>query len=152
MLYTLSELSCIDIYDLGTAGTALTRVKRFKNVVESVRSVCAQGTMDVGRIVSLKVVSPQESQIVHLIAVTSTGMRLYFTTTPSISQRPKGLDLIHVRPLPQGVDSGRQVVASFYEDGAFLVALGVEQTEDEDTLLGCTLDVANLLANRAALR
>ncbi|KAI6646340.1 Nuclear pore complex protein [Oopsacas minuta] len=104
-LYTLSVSGTISVYDMGAEGNIMSRVTSL--TLDSITQICcgAALTSDKGLfrpIVSIHTLSKTSSTNLHLIAVTKSGVRLYFTTTPNgILARPSLLALVHVR-LPPG--------------------------------------------------
>ncbi|KAJ5074710.1 nuclear pore complex protein nup155 [Anaeramoeba ignava] len=110
ILYTLSEQSVIICYDLGIEFDQCKHVATQSNIAKSATSVIPRGIsafdLDPLKIVHISPISDIESNVVNLVAITTKGVRLYFTTYPyfrrsdSYLERPSILDLIHVRFLP----------------------------------------------------
>jgi nuclear pore complex protein Nup155 len=82
-LYTRSEKGSIDIYDLGTGGQAMSRVafinisnivKSATNIARTVNRFCFKPSVCIAPIGST------ESTNLHLVAITASGVRLYFST------------------------------------------------------------------------
>ena len=113
ILYTLSEHNVIQVFYLGRSGTELHRVAVRNDVANEARrqsnmqldlcaqpfpmarvflTICFSATF---RIVSIHAVTMAESAQVHLVAVTSNGARLYFTTrrSPRLFGGPGGFNL-----------------------------------------------------------
>lgn len=109
---------------------------------------------------SIHVISKAESKKVHLVAITTTGYRLYFShhkdvlrmtfLSPTPDAPPNALELVHVR-LPPPVEAsgpglamqGQQrqngnIRATYYGCGTLLAAKIV--TEESDTLLTIATD------------
>ncbi|XP_042856337.1 nuclear pore complex protein Nup155-like [Penaeus japonicus] len=107
ILYTLSEKGTITVYDLDADGKNMSRVVAIphNNIMNAALQVAK--TVDKSNfksVVSLCPISTSESPHIHLVVVTGTGVRLYYTTMPLIGglpQRPSQLTLLHVR-LPPG--------------------------------------------------
>lgn len=110
VLYVLTEKGSIEVYDMGAQGTSLSRVARMTVGAISQRAMAIVKTLDsqiFKPIVSIAPIDLTESNFVHLVAVTQSGVRLYFSTyrqprTPlQLPSRPYTLELAHVR-LPPG--------------------------------------------------
>ncbi|XP_077969672.1 nuclear pore complex protein Nup155-like [Styela clava] len=127
ILYTRSEKGTITVYDLGVDGSSTTCVAQMK--MDSIRlrasaiaSTVAPSNFD--QIIHIATISKRESRNIHLVAVSRSGVRMYFMTTapapispppatningtpiqtPSTNianRRPHTLELVHVR-LPPG--------------------------------------------------
>ncbi|XP_069168199.1 nuclear pore complex protein Nup155 [Procambarus clarkii] len=107
ILYTLSDKGTITVYDLDSDGKNTSRVVSVphNNIMNAALQVAK--TVDKANfrgVVSLCPISTSESTHIHLVVVTGTGVRLYYTTIPLTggpNQRPVQLTLLHVR-LPPG--------------------------------------------------
>jgi len=161
LLYTLSDKSRITVYDLGSDGETFTVVASVSNVKKGAerlwyeaRSLQAK-TFDV---VSIAVVPPTSSAAVHLVAITVSGIRLYYTTIPRRSINyvlssstdtaggfrrfgPAVLELLHVRlPPSRSKEEDRsmwlayKVTEAFYTNGACVLA---DVVDGKDALI-CT--------------
>ncbi|WAR23622.1 NU155-like protein, partial [Mya arenaria] len=100
ILYCRTEKGTIQVYDLGVDGRGLSKVASIplQNIVHNASHVAR--TIDRSNFKPLVHIAPipsTESTNVHLVAITQTGVRLYFTTNPFGSQkgRPSMLTLIH---------------------------------------------------------
>eukprot|EP01113_Clastostelium_recurvatum_P037057 TRINITY_DN5381_c0_g1_i1.p1 TRINITY_DN5381_c0_g1~~TRINITY_DN5381_c0_g1_i1.p1 ORF type:complete len:1363 (+),score=368.70 TRINITY_DN5381_c0_g1_i1:65-4153(+) len=111
VLYTLSARGRISVYDLGQGGaeTILVAALEPEYLAQELSGRTGeQWTLDRLQIVTISPILDDETKDVHLIAITSSGYRMYFSTnrtltlTPitSPAQRPFQLKLIHVRPGP----------------------------------------------------
>jgi nuclear pore complex protein Nup155 len=142
ILYSKSSRNIITVYDLGNDGMSLARVAQmgFDDIARYTLS--ALRTTDkslVQSLVCLSVLPRSESSTLHLLAITTAGLRLYFTTTPNGEEgRPSLLALVHVR-LPPGFSPssaalrpGPSIHQAFYGKGTLL--LSASQTEEKDTL------------------
>ncbi|XP_066949536.1 nuclear pore complex protein Nup155 isoform X2 [Macrobrachium rosenbergii] len=107
ILYTLSDKGTITVYDLDADGKGTCRVVSVphNNIMNA--ALQAAKTVDKSNfkgVVSLCPISTYESPHIHLVVVTGTGVRLYYTTVNihgGPGQRPSQLLLLHVR-LPPG--------------------------------------------------
>ena len=112
ILYTRSEKETVGVIDLGKDGQGLERVITIttqKLVEEASRLVTTVETGNINPIVHLAVVPSVEDQMIHLLAVTGGGARLFLTTTTnSTDTRPNTLRFLHVR-LPTSAPPQRPV-------------------------------------------
>ncbi|XP_064386411.1 nuclear pore complex protein Nup155-like isoform X2 [Halichondria panicea] len=141
VLYTRSDNNTITAYDLGSDGKGLRRVASISMGRIVQRSLSALRSADktlVSPLVWISVIPASESLTLHLLAVTKSGLRLYFTTTPGgIAARPSLLALVHVR-LPPGYSPsstqrpGPTVHQVFYRKGVLVLSSSV--TEERDNL------------------
>lgn len=161
-LYTLSKENHISLIYLGQDGRDYVKIAKQTGIYQKASRFTDQYSQFVPdernfEIVSLHPVSPSESQVVQLMAVTSTGHRLYFSHFSDLNRlplngklvAPAGLVLAFVRPPLGPVTSfgygasldgprGAQIHQAFYSSGLFLAANSF--TEEMDRLLGITLD------------
>ena len=115
LLYTLLRNGAIEMYQLPTTGPGQTfdgppnKVARAGDVVRQAQAMVPNSPMLRSfKLASLEVISVREAGNgkVALVAVTTTGVRLYFThqrrgySYYSVSATPATLDLCHVRPPP----------------------------------------------------
>ena len=83
ILYTRSEKGTVGVFNLGKDGQGLERVITItmqKLVLEASRLVTTVETENITSIVHLAVVPSVEDQMIHLLAVTGGGARLFLTT------------------------------------------------------------------------
>ena len=112
-LYTRSTSDHISVVYLGPAGDMFTPITTLTAICKSAQVLCpGTPSLDIRNfsIAHLQPTLPNESKNVHLVAITSTGCRLYFTHSrmgyngysysSSRSGEPSGLHLMHVRPPP----------------------------------------------------
>jgi len=113
ILYTLSRQGTLIAYDLGQSGKdAPNRVGYIKDVVTQAQTMSSRMKDQKGnkstRVLGIEVIPISESRNIHLVAITSSAVRMYFSTTltnsmESIydsSKRPSTLEMIHVRLPP----------------------------------------------------
>lgn len=138
LLYTRTEKSSLQMYDLGNDGTSMRQVtsKSLSAVVN--QASCIARTIDTSNfkpIVGIKTLTRSESENIHLVAVTQAGVRFYFSACGG--DRPVSLDLVHVR-LPPGFtpSSAMQRPTSvgniYHKDNTFIMTSS--QTENKDFL------------------
>ncbi|XP_064486924.1 nuclear pore complex protein Nup155-like [Ornithodoros turicata] len=106
VLYTRSEKGTIQVFDLGPDGDQTSRVISVPIATTASMAASAASTVDASNfkpIVHIEPIQLRESLQVHLVAVTHTGVRLYFCTSSAQTPeaRPSTLCLLHVR-LPPG--------------------------------------------------
>lgn len=131
VVYTLHKGTEIEIYHLPTKDSSKppVRIARAKDICRHANMMCPNTTLlqpNEFLITWMKPISASESRNIHLVAVTSKGVRLYFTnqrtgwralsgyssvTSSSDPNVPTCLELIYVRPPPpagqtQSVEGG----------------------------------------------
>ena len=130
-MYTRSEKGAIQVFDLGSDGQQLTKVTAVSQ--QTIVKEAAKVALNVDKsnffpIVGINVVTNAESFHLGLVAVTASGVRLYFSTSDNntANLRPTGLTLMHVR-LPPGFaassPAGRptKVHMNYYKNGKGLL-------------------------------
>jgi len=139
ILYTRSEKGTVGVFDLGKDGLGMERVVSItaqKLVEEASRLAATVETGNLKPIVHLAVVPSEEDQLIHLVAMTGGGARLYLTTTTnSTDTRPNTLRLLHVR-LPPGFSPSAppqrpvKVHTGLYRAGLALLAASPAEAAD----------------------
>ncbi|XP_013406007.1 nuclear pore complex protein Nup155 [Lingula anatina] len=148
ILYTRSEKGTIQVFDLGEDGQGMSRVAAITQTTILQNAALVARTIDRSNfkpIIHIAAVTRNESTNVHLIAVTHTGVRLYFTTCyfGETRSRPSMLSLLHVR-LPPGfsaISTQQRPTNSHmahYKRGTLLLA--ASQSEDNDLLWALSPD------------
>lgn len=135
VLYTLHKGTEIEVHHLTTQDSSKPPVKiaRAKDICRHANMICPNTPLlqpSEFHITWMTPVSTEESRTIHLVAVTSKGVRLYFTTqrtgwralgsygsslATSDNSAPSCLELIYVRPPPppgqtQSVEGGMSVM------------------------------------------
>ncbi|XP_033636336.1 nuclear pore complex protein Nup155-like [Asterias rubens] len=151
ILYTRSERGTIQVYDMGSDGCSMSRVTAVSHYSMMKQAIFYARNIDRSnfkQVVHIAAIPCTESSRLHLVAVTQTGVRLYFTTIPfqggSIGgvhvgsrDRPINLCLVHIR-LPPGFTANASqyrptnVHAAVYSQGTMLLCCS--QTEESDHL------------------
>lgn len=138
LLYTRTEKSTIQLYDLGHDGASMRLVtsKSLSAIVN--QASCIARTIDTSNfkpIIGIQVLSKGESDSINLVAVTQAGVRLYFSACGF--DRPSSLDLVHVR-LPPGftpssvMQRPNAVSNIYHKQNTFIMTS--TQTENKDFL------------------
>lgn len=146
-MFTLNEVGDIEVFDLGNDGTSASRVHCKNSYAICKEAQNAAKTIDevnFKSIVSINAVEESDSVFINLVAVTKTGVRLYFTTTSLASpeQRPQELTLLHIR-LPPGFAASSistrpsSVHMSYYKKGNFIF---ISSYENKDSLWALSND------------
>ncbi|KAJ1921195.1 hypothetical protein H4219_000794 [Mycoemilia scoparia] len=181
-LYMLTQKSSIEIIYLGPKGNEFFRVFRHNNIATAASMICpsfTEGSSPDFRIVSIHVVPRSESRILHLVAITSGGTRLYFsaikrnmryyegtTAIPARHSIPETLDLVHVRlPEQQGYQSQNQQLGSYptgniaklpnfihtacYSNGVTIMANA--QNDEHDSIIGTAPDCGYILKQLSSM-
>ncbi|XP_038589686.1 nuclear pore complex protein Nup155 [Micropterus salmoides] len=146
-LFTRSEKGVLQVYDLGADGQGMSRVATMSqsSIVAAAGNIARTIDRSVFKpIVQISVIDRSESSDCHLLAVTHTGVRLYFSTThfapphqKHVAVRPSLLALVHVR-LPPGFSASStlqkpaKVHKALHSKGVLLMA--ASETEDSDIL------------------
>ncbi|XP_038049552.1 nuclear pore complex protein Nup155-like isoform X2 [Patiria miniata] len=149
VLYTRSEKGTIQVYDMGADGCSMRRVTAVSHYSMMKHAMYYARTIDRSnfkQIVHIAAIPCTESSRLHLVAVTQTGVRLYFTTIPfqggwlagvGARDRPVTLALVHIR-LPPGFTANAaqhrptNVHAALYSKGTLLLC--ASQNEESDQL------------------
>ncbi|XP_050420634.1 nuclear pore complex protein Nup155 isoform X2 [Adelges cooleyi] len=136
IIYTLSENSSVELYDLGYDGKSTSRVVSLShsNLEHQVSKMLR--TLEVAQMTtlsSIKVVEETESSNIHFMVVSKFGFRLYFSNGITSSTRPYTLQLIHIR-LPPGYNRSigepkpSSVQHVLYNRGTILMACDTDIT------------------------
>jgi nuclear pore complex protein Nup155 len=151
ILYALTSNSCIHGYWLGADGTGLSQFASRSNL-QNDASVKARiyGPNTELKIVSIFPVSVSESNRIHLIAICSSGVRLYFTTSPSYSEKPYALHIVHVdHPVRDMRNRTCKVQQSFFAFGCLLMAADMHPDTDQ-SIFALHFDMASKEQGSAA--
>ncbi|NWX18860.1 NU155 protein, partial [Aegotheles bennettii] len=138
----LSSIIELQVYDLGQDGQGMTRVTSLSQnaIVSAAGSIARTIDRSVFKpIVQIAVIENSESIDCQLLAITHTGVRLYFSTSQfkHPTARPSMLTLVHVR-LPPGfsassnVEKPAKVHRALYSKGVLLMT--ASENEDSDIL------------------
>lgn len=153
VLYTLSEDSLIDVYDLGEHGNSMLKVATLQRET-LLRGVPLMQTLP--QIVYISPIGTKESRQVQLVAISTSGDRYYFSifASPS-SRRPNSLVCVAMKALPDSVRYGAYgtsvsgsnlgqntenilVQEAFFDKGVFVMADA--RLEGMDTLYCIALE------------
>ncbi|XP_037068842.1 nuclear pore complex protein Nup155-like [Pollicipes pollicipes] len=97
VLYTRSEKSTVQVYDLGADGQQTVRVAALSQFSIAQAAAGIASSVDASNfrpIIDVSPVTAAESRLVHLVVTTQTGVRLYFSTGGAGSRpRPAGLHM-----------------------------------------------------------
>ncbi|KAI8391555.1 Nup133 N terminal like-domain-containing protein [Radiomyces spectabilis] len=170
VLYQLFNSSHIQVTYLGKDQTSFINVAKHTNIAHESNLMCPNSPLlDNAQFKIISIHPTLESKKYQLVAITSTGCRLYFTQykrTSNPSDGPTTLELIHVRTpptnnlqqnsaTPTSVSSNAgpspQVVGkTLYKDGVLLL---VNKINGEERLISACPDIGRLanLGARAGL-
>lgn len=148
ILYGRTQKGSIQVYDLGPDGKGMGRVASVSQQTILNSAALVARTVEKSNfksIVYISALTSAESANIHLVAITQTGVRLYFTTMPFGTQStgPSMLTLIHVR-LPPGFSAGaitqrpNNVHTAYHKKGTLLLVSS--QNEDNDLLWAVSSD------------
>jgi nuclear pore complex protein Nup155 len=143
LLYTLSEDSTIEMWDLGTSCDSISKVATY-----TVQQLCKDASQilrsdfKLSKLLSIYPVLISESHSIHLTAVSITGERFFFSSSEYISSkenRPKSTKLVKVRTrtvsneITYSVTSSERIHEVYYNRGVFIMA--DSKGEDLDNLI-----------------
>eukprot|EP00057_Strongylocentrotus_purpuratus_P015067 XP_011669541.1 PREDICTED: nuclear pore complex protein Nup155 isoform X1 [Strongylocentrotus purpuratus] len=145
ILYTRSEQGTLSVYDMGSDGKDMRKVTSIYYSSVLRETIAAAKTIDRShfkQLIHIAAVTSHESSYIHLVGVTHSGIRLYFSTTRGqygdvSKQRPSSLSLVHVR-LPPGFTANMSSVrptnvhVASYTKGCLMLC--ASQNEDSDRL------------------
>lgn len=149
LLYSLSAGGAIEAIHLGANGKEFRQFAHKSDICRAAAQLSQSAASKGCRIVSIHSLSSAESRRWQLVAVTSSGCRLYFsvyprdTATASLSpgatsfsqQVPTTLDLVHVRLPPTDLASSEdEIHTAIYSDGLLLAAR--ISNEEKDAVIG----------------
>ncbi|XP_071835712.1 nuclear pore complex protein Nup155-like [Apostichopus japonicus] len=138
IIYTRSEKGTLEVYDLGPDGQSMSRAAYLTKPSILHQAIQTARTIDrtnFHEIVHIAAIKSNESRYIHLVAITHSGVRLYFSTnhfdnfTYKSAHRPSTLALVHVR-LPPGFSPNAsaqrptKVHAAHYSKGSTLLCTG----------------------------
>lgn len=147
LLYVLTEKGAIEAWDMGEDSSTMKRIARITQNDIAYHAGNVLKTVDASvfkPVTALCPLTDEDCPNLHLLAVTQSGVRFYFSTTPlQIVQqpntmeppKPQGLYLLHVR-LPPGytpnatVGKPKQVHTAFYSQGSLLMVSSPQQEQD----------------------
>ncbi|KAJ8656471.1 hypothetical protein O0I10_007794 [Lichtheimia ornata] len=130
VLYQLFESSAIQVTYLGEDGLSFKNVVKNNKIHTAARLMCPSST-DINdfKISWIQPTTPAEAKSYQLVAVTSTGCRLYFTYYSQGSKSkgaPNTLELVHVRTPPPTLPESTYLSSSLYKQGVF-IAVGKKE-------------------------
>ncbi|KAF7722764.1 hypothetical protein EC973_002718 [Apophysomyces ossiformis] len=134
-LYILTEDSAIEVVYLADPKNAFVSLSKNTNIKDAASVKCPKiAGLTEFNIESLHVIPRIDSRESHLFAVTSTGLRLYFTCLTN------DLKLVHVRLPPAAgklwINSSHKIQRSYYHNGVFM-ASEREQSAKDSLLVTC---------------
>lgn len=154
LLYALGDDSSIQLFCLSSDDSEFTKISHSFDLFEQASRLCPAGLLNRKsfKIIAINVVEKHESAFIHLIAISSCGVKLYFTTlkrderacsrTQLLAARytPYSLEMVHVRLPPEGgrhKDARRMIHAwnpnihtALYARGVTIAASAISKQED----------------------
>ncbi|KAL1285999.1 Nuclear pore complex protein [Trichinella pseudospiralis] len=152
ILYTLHQSGAIEVYDLGVEGDCMDQVAYVsRRDLEHAAEKILQKTVlvDLMPVISICPIYSCESKILNLIAITSNGVRFYFTCQAvsmsnveqqvDILTRPCALTLVHVRLPPGCVASNdvQQPKSIIYAHCNAGMSLFIERANNDSDVIWC---------------
>lgn len=164
LLYALGDDSTIQVFYLGTRDNSFDKIFHASDLYDRASSLCPTGVLNKKgfKVVSISAVEAADSAFIHLIAMTSCGVKLYFTTLKrderaysrnqllSSPPTPSTFEMVHVRLPPEDgrlresrrllTTCSPNVHTSFTKNGVTLCANAI--SDQEDLLIGTILNQA----------
>lgn len=152
VLYQLTENSHIHVTYLGVDGQSYKDVLTYKDAAERANeSLRTSKLLDprTFKIVSINPTSSAESKSYHLVAITSTGCRLYLSHHKDNQhlkqdEAPNTLILSHVRHPDESILPTDVFSHTLYKDGLFVGVKNQNQKPTEDTIVTYSPDLGSL--------
>ncbi len=124
-LYALAASSTIQCFWLGRDGKTLERCATRSNLQDD--AICRERIHNPAsaefQICSIWPVTAAESSRFHLLALTTSGVRIYLTTMPNPSDKPYTLQVVHVDNALRDLRGSHSAVqASFFAYGCLLLS------------------------------
>ncbi|KAG0187563.1 hypothetical protein DFQ28_006132 [Apophysomyces sp. BC1034] len=172
VLYKLFASSAIHVSYLGEDGKSFVNVAKYNNIGNDARLMCPNSLLlsnENFKIASIHPTLPAESNGYQLVAITTTGIRLYlahFKMDPAQTpaSTPNTLELVHVRsappqpqtspqpqpqPLSQGLSLGNangqismpKISKTIYHNGVLLL---VYEEGDKETIVSASPDIGRM--------
>ncbi|KAI9477672.1 Nup133 N terminal like-domain-containing protein [Coemansia mojavensis] len=162
LAYVLQQDAAIRVFWLGADGSAFEHVMTHRSVGAAAALLCPQFEGAGVELISLHVIPVNESRSLALVAVTSGGARIYFSTVgraqrlhstvvaaaaskTTVSEKPAVFDVVHVRLAPGS--PGTRVHAAYCGGSTTLLARAAG--EDHDAIVGAAPASAQILARAA---
>ncbi|KAG2233283.1 hypothetical protein INT48_001595 [Thamnidium elegans] len=152
VLYQLTENSHIHVTYLGVDGQSYKDVFTYKEAAERANdSLRTSKLLDprTFKIVSINPTSSAESKLYHLVAITSTGCRLYLSHHKDNQhlkqdEAPNTLTLSHVRHPDESTLPTDVFSHTLYKDGLFVGVKNQSQKPNEDNIVTYSPDLGSL--------
>ncbi|XP_060081127.1 nuclear pore complex protein Nup155-like [Ylistrum balloti] len=142
ILYARSEKGTIQVFDLGQDGNSMGRVTAIplQTIVHNAWHIARTiERSNFKPLVHISAITRQESANIHLVAVTQSGVRLYFSTNNfgNNKGRPCMLTLVHVRLPPgfsatAGIQKPSNIHTAYHKNGTLLLVSS--QSEESDAM------------------
>ncbi|KAI8992567.1 Nup133 N terminal like-domain-containing protein [Pilobolus umbonatus] len=158
VLYLLTNQSTIEVIYLGDSYDNYKSIYKYTNIIDNALQMSRQHMRTYERehfrVESIHVISKRESKKLHLVAVTSSGFRLYFThhkdalrTTLPYDKIPDTLELGHIRFPSPSIDYAAGETRyrfrySYYDCGVSISVRG--KTEDTDSIMVTSPSIAKV--------
>ncbi|OUC46086.1 putative flagellar protein FliS [Trichinella nativa] len=153
ILYTLHQSGAIELYDLGVEGDCMNQVAyvSYRDIEHAAEKILHKiMSIELTPVISICPIYSCESKFLNLIAITSKGVRLYFTCQANVGlpnyeqqvdilTRPCALTLVHVR-LPPGYDvtddvqQPKSIIHAHCNAG---MSLFIERANDDSDVIWC---------------
>ncbi|KAI8973471.1 Nup133 N terminal like-domain-containing protein [Mycotypha africana] len=153
VLYQLTERSAIYVTYLGDdkKQTFINVYKKTDILEDARRTNPSSNYLNIKncRVASIHPVSPSESTVYQLVAVTTTGCRLYYTHYRDMHQiaandRPNNLLTLHVRPPSEDVHANDYLRNTTYHDGLLFFTKRRGLNAAQEDIITFSPDLGNL--------
>ncbi|KAI8983097.1 Nup133 N terminal like-domain-containing protein [Pilobolus umbonatus] len=129
VLYQLTASSAITVIYLDVNGMDYIKAETHSKICNDARLLCPKSPLIDSshfKIISIHPTDAQESRLYQLVAITSTGCRLYFNLYKNdihlqSNAKPNALELIHVS-IPPPTDNVTEITKTFYNAGLYMFA------------------------------
>ena len=177
LLYTLSSHSTIRTFHITSDGLELVITKTWSDILANIGHMLSPNELVSAKtpLIAISAISSREASKIHLMAVTSTGCRIYLSATSSYgaaitnpSIAPASMQVQHVRFPPKapsnsqttqtnnsGIDVSSRALnptrtASRYPPGYFLALVSQDPQHQTDTLFMSAMDAARIVRPQPA--
>ncbi|KAI9021747.1 Nup133 N terminal like-domain-containing protein [Phycomyces nitens] len=163
IIYALTSNNGIEVLSTSKRGEIVKRLTQTGNIDQAASRICYQSAIafypEDFQLVSIHLISKEESERVHILGVSSTGTRIYFSHLSDMrfgiplgdNEQPKTIKLAHVILPPNHesqtkffmiqqdqFDHSKTVLGSYYNKNVFLMAKG--SFAGEKTVSATTLE------------
>ena len=157
-LYYLTAESSISVCNLGHDGESFQTVYHARDILNKCREIHPSSplyTPALFKIISINPTTTKESTKYHLVAITSSGSRLYFSHSKNnqhlVDDTPNTLQLVYIQSPDQSVQLDDTFSQGYYKDGLFMGIKNTHKNQKDEEIITYTPDLSTLInpANRS---